>query len=99
MSRDHQAKAVRWMNANPAVMRSLEDYAMHAWAAGARVGIALLVERVRWLGIVERKDAEGYKVNNNHRAWICRELIRRRPELAQTFETRRAGNEWMKGPE
>lgn len=90
----HAAAAARWMKDNPAVMKLLEEYALHAWAAGVKVGIALLVERVRWLGVVERRDAEGYKINNNHRAEIARELMRRRPQLINTFETRRAGVEW-----
>lgn len=84
----HNIRARAWMRDNPAVMKCLEDYAMHAWSAGAHVGIALLVERVRWLGVVERRDAEGYKINNSHRAEIARELMRRRTELAGFFETR-----------
>jgi hypothetical protein len=97
MSTDHAARAADWMRDNPRAMKMLEDYAMHAWASGARIGIALLVERVRWVHVVERRDEEGYKINNNHRAYIARELMRRRPVLVNTFETRRAGVEWLRG--
>ena len=90
----HADAAARWMRDNPKAMKMLEDYAMHAWASGAQIGIALLVERVRWVHVVERRDEEGYKINNNHRAYIARELMRRRPQLRDTFETRRAGVEW-----
>jgi len=88
MSEYHAQRAAAWMQANPMTMRAFEDYAMHAWAAGARVGIALLVERVRWLGVVERRDAAGFKINNNHRPYIARELILRRPMLADIIEVR-----------
>ncbi len=82
------------MQNNPMTMYNLQDFARQAVAAGRkRIGIAFLVERVRWYGIIERRDDDGYKINNNHRAFIARELERRDPSLVGLFTKRVAGSE------
>ena len=92
-ARNHEANAAVWMQQNPLAMATFLQFARFAHSKGVKIGIALLVERVRWHGRVEHGDAEGYKINNNHRAYIARELIRQCPELRDVFELRRAGDE------
>lgn len=90
MSRNHhRAAALAWMDANPKAMAQLLRFALDAKRGGIRVGIALLVERVRWFGIVEQRDAEGYKINNNFRSHLARRLMLH-AELLDYFETRYA---------
>jgi hypothetical protein len=85
---DHSAAAAVWIAANPTAMYQLVILASEAYTASRKIGIGMLVERLRWYGRVESKDSEGYKINNNHRAYIVRELIRRHPQLLHTFDLR-----------
>ena len=53
-----------------------------------RFGIGALVEVVRWeMPGIERAD-DGFKINNNHRAYLARELCAAIPGLAELIETR-----------
>jgi hypothetical protein len=57
-------------------MRCVERFALEKLARQQRFGIAQLVERVRWdVPIAIEKDDAGFRLNNNHRAYIARELI------------------------
>lgn len=89
MTISHKAAAHAWMDANPNVMDTLRRFAKNAQANGVqRMGISFLIERVRWDGIVDKRDKDGYKINNNARAFISRELERRHPELVGFFSKR-----------
>jgi hypothetical protein len=64
-------------------------FALEKLARQQRFGIAQLVERVRWdVPIAIEKDDGGLRLNNNHRAYIARELIDEIPALANLIETR-----------
>lgn len=80
-------KAQEWMDANPVAMSHLLRFALEAKRSGHKVGIALLVERVRWYGIVEQRDAMGFKINNSFRSHIARRL-NLHAELLDYFDTR-----------
>lgn len=83
-----EEKAQFWIDANPALMRRFINFARDAKAQGREhLGIALLVERVRWYGTVEHKE-EDFKISNNHRAYIAREIMLRAPDLAGFFITK-----------
>ncbi len=89
----HAQAADEWMRNNPGVMKSLAHFAQTAKNAGrTKLGISMLIERVRWYGTVEQRDKD-YKINNNHRAYIARELMNRHHELVDFFDVRRAGDE------
>lgn len=88
---DHERNAAIWMDENPEIMRLYEQFANRAATAGHRFGIGALTERIRWEISVEWRG--DYKINNNHRAYIARELIRRHPRLAEYIETRRTRGE------
>jgi len=63
----------------------------------ARLGIAMLFERVRWeiaLNIAERPT-----LNNNHRAFYARLIMKREPDLADAFHLRRQRVQSSIGPE
>lgn len=59
---------------------------------GSRVqhfGIAAIWESMRFDAAVEAgPDAAGFKLNNNHRAYLARDLMAADPRLADFFETR-----------
>lgn len=78
-----------WRAANPEAFTLFLRYARQAQRRGRRFGIALLTERVRWEAqMTWSKDAQGFKLNNNYRAYIARDLIARLPGLARLIETR-----------
>lgn len=79
--------------ANPEVYRRLCALALYARSKGAaRLSINLLFERLRWELVVETVGDE-FRLNNNHRPYYARELMRREPELAGLFETRALAEE------
>lgn len=59
-------------------------------------GIAAIVEAIRYDRAVQiGPDSDGYKISNNHRAYLARHLMRTRPRLAGFFTTKglTAGNQ------
>lgn len=88
-SDSHRCRAEAWIEGSPYAMSLFESLALKAAGPNfdRKFGIGLLTERVRWEFSVERRDDE-FKVNNNHRAYIARELIRRHPRLAKCIVTR-----------
>ena len=93
-----EAKAHTWMNDHPGAMAVFEELAGRAVARGRRFGIGLLTERIRWEFRFERHDGEQFKLNNNYRAYIARELIRRHPTWEPFIEFREVADERaMKG--
>jgi len=76
-----------WIAANPHVLDVFEALAEPRIRAGKRVGAKALAERVRWESALRTKG-DPWRINNNHVAFIARDLIKRRPEWADAFETR-----------
>ena len=59
-----------------------ERFALEMLGKKRRFGIALLAERCRWECMTTwESDEDGYKINNNHRSYIARDLLRLYPEL------------------
>ena len=86
--KDLRHEAHLWMAENPNVMKVFERFAIEAGRTGSKFGISLLTERVRWDALVRTQSPDGYKINNNHRAYIARELIRRFPYLEELLRCR-----------
>lgn len=64
-------------------------FASEKLARGQRFGIAQLVERVRWEApLPEDNGGEAWKINNNHRAYLARDLIRDLPALRSLITVR-----------
>lgn len=79
-------KAEKWIEDNDRTMDLFARFAEERRAIGRHFGIGALTERVRWecsLSIFESP-----KINNNFRAYIARELVRRDPRLADLIECR-----------
>ena len=90
-ARSHRAKAREWMDANPKAMALFDRFAMQMATRGRKFGIGLLTERVRWEGVIARDAGKKYKVDNNYRAYVARDLLRRHPCLAGLLTFRRVG--------
>lgn len=73
--------------ANPHVARALEALAAQWLLRHSRVGMKALFERLRWESGIST-DGEPYRLNNSFTAHYARLLIARRPEWAQSIETR-----------
>jgi len=80
------AKAMRWIDENRDawgwMCRKAQKYAK----AGQRFGIGALCEEVRWHMHLEGID--GFKVNNNIRAALARQMIRQFPNVRKYLEIR-----------
>ncbi len=75
--------------ANPQVADRLERLVEQTLEAGAkRIGIKMLWEVLRWHVLLETRDADGFKLNNDYHARYARLLLQRRPEWRGVFETR-----------
>lgn len=76
---------------NPEVYRALRELVLRAKSRGARIGIRLAWERLRWDLQVEVRRPEGdFRLNDHLTRWYARALMEREPELAGYFETRGA---------
>ena len=59
-----------------------ERFALERLASKKRFGIAQLTEVVRWeCDKLWAYDEEGFRINNSHRAYIARDLLRLYPAL------------------
>lgn len=88
----HRQAALRWMEEHPDAVQLFETLAMQAANRGRKFGMKALTERVRWEYLITR-DEGTWKLNNNHTAYVARELVRRHPSLAEHIEFRRASGE------
>jgi hypothetical protein len=72
-----------WRETHEEVFGLYRRFAKEAMSHGKPFSISLLTERIRWeIRSTWRKDVEGFKINNSHRAYIARDLIDELPELA-----------------
>jgi len=92
---NHREAAERWMRDHPLAMDLYRRLALNALARGHRIGIALLTERIRWEFIVDRISNEVFKIPNNHRAYIARQLIHDIPGLAKILTVHRTNDELL----
>lgn len=74
---------------NPEVFAELAEMALAAKAAGVhRLGMSLLVGRVRWERMITTSSDDGFKVNNDYLASYARLLMATYPVLQGMFELR-----------
>jgi len=87
--KDLRESAERWIRDNPEAFALFERFALEALQHGRPFGAKLLAERVRWEStIVLGRDEDGYKISNNHTAYIARALADRHPELLRLMRFR-----------
>lgn len=89
--RDLARSFERFHAANPGVYATLVRLARRAKQEGhTQIGISMLWEIMRWEVLVgDTKLGEGYKLNNNHRAFFARRIMEQEPDLEGMFATRR----------
>jgi hypothetical protein len=86
----HERDARTFLAARPEVWTLFLSFAELMRRLGRRSGIGLLAERVRWeVRTTWTADAQGYRLNNNHRAYLARYLLAVDPRLAGLLTTRR----------
>ena len=90
----HRARARQWIEDNPQVFALFERFALQMVERGKRFGIGQLAERVRWeVAMSWDKDDQGFRINNNYRAYLARELIKRHPQIEPFIEMRKTKDE------
>ena len=67
---------------NPHIYRRLVELVEEWLAAGrTRLGIGMLIERLRWdLNITTTTQKTGFKLSNNFKPWYARLLVQNHPE-------------------
>jgi len=80
---------IAFHNENPHVYAELFHLAMELKELGHKhYGISGLFEVLRWKSALKTIDPEGYKLNNNHRAYYARMIMENHPQLKGFFRTR-----------
>lgn len=88
--KDLRREAEKFIDEQPDAYALFERFALEMLAVGRKFGIGALTERVRWeITMTWDPDARGFKINNNHRAYIARQLIEDHPGLADLIQVRR----------
>ncbi len=89
-----QQRFEAWLEAEPRTWALIREYAyqyLEVWLRrenGRRIGIDLIVSRVRWECEVQRAFDEPFKINNDFRSRISRKLIDEDKRFAELFEIR-----------
>jgi hypothetical protein len=74
---------------NPWVYDELIRLARYAKAQGRRkIGMKMLVERLRWSFEIETNSTEQWKLNNSYTSFYARHIMASCPDLEGFFETR-----------
>lgn len=79
--------AVAWIRENPDAMQLIERFAVEAASRRKRIGIRLILERVRWETLVATRGSK-FKINNNHAPYIARWLVARNQAVADAVQLR-----------
>ena len=75
---------------HPEVYRELVRLCREAKRRGRlHIGVGCLWEVMRWSFWMRWEEDDEFKLNNNHRAYYARLIMRREPDLVGVFETRR----------
>jgi hypothetical protein len=84
--------AKQWMAENPDTYRLFKQFTLQAIDNGVtKLGAKAVAERIRWESTL-RKDAQGYRMNNNAVSEMARRFMAEYPEHNGIFETRGKNN-------
>ena len=87
--KDLRQEAERFIAEHPEVYALFRDFADEMLRVHEPFGAKLIAERVRWeVKTMWKKDDRGFKLNNNHTAYIARKLIEDEPRLADLIRCR-----------
>lgn len=85
----HKERWEQIKSLNPWIVDAFLSMAHEARDAGmTRLGVKWLTEVYRWRRLTNRGVGDSYKWNNNHTAYLARDLIAADPTLAGMIETR-----------
>lgn len=84
--KDLRAEAEAWLAAYPNLYAAFEEAAIFYLGRGESFGAKFLAERVRW---ETEGEYPGFKINNDHVAYIARKLVEDHPELLGRLRFRR----------
>ena len=79
-----------WKQQNARIWDKVEEFALQAADRRHRFGIKAVFERVRWWSLVETRDNEGFKINNNYAPAAARYLEEKYPHTQGLFAKRSA---------
>jgi len=89
---EREFRRFHWQH--PEVYEELVRLAREMKARGyERFGIATIYEVARWRSMLRLGPENGFRLNNNHRAFYARMIAAREPDLAHVFRTRQQGVE------
>lgn len=75
--------------ANPEVWQMFCRFAFEAIDRGRKtLSVSLIIERVRWETFIATQSGDGFKINNNHRAFYARKFMKQFPAYPDIFRTR-----------
>lgn len=77
-----------WIRTHPIAAALFKRFAEELRVKGARFGISLITERIRWECKIEGYKLGDYKIQNSFRAYIARWLIDEDPRLEKLIERR-----------
>lgn len=80
-------EADAWIDANPEAWEFMASQAVMSARNRRLFGIGALCEVVRWQ-MRNVQGNTGFKLNNNHRAYFARRLIKEHPEVEPYIRTR-----------
>lgn len=87
---DLEKKYRAWKAEHRAVYDLFLRFARERMDRGRRFGVKALAERVRWeVATAWAEDADGFKVNNSHIAYLARDLLVDEPALETLIQMRR----------
>lgn len=88
-ARAHSYAFRQWLADNPRVWELFVAYTQQVMAAGyAHYSADAICHRIRWHVQVETRDVSGFKVNNNHVAYLARRYEQVYPQHAGFFRKR-----------
>lgn len=91
---DVGSRAAQYDRENPEIYGLFVRFAVQAHRNGyRRFSANAIFERIRWELAIEKKD-DGFKMNNNYRAFYARKLMAENPEsFAGFFQIREGQND------
>ena len=91
--RDLVAEFEKFDAENPKLWLLFCRFCDQAIAVGRRkLGVSLIIERIRWEVFITTTSDDDFKINNNHRAYYARKWLAAHPEYPGFFETRKVRN-------
>ena len=84
--KDLRVETARWIKSHPEVAKLFLKHAKESAEAGQAFGMKALAEQVRWQTKI--KHGKGYKISNNHIAYIARWIIAEDPTIEEFLRFR-----------